>query len=243
MAQRSKVSWFFAGIVSSVLVTAAANALSYFIRSESWTPLFHPRAMPQALGFPFEIWRFGIVYENGAMIDSHAMNTNAFLAIIGGAVLGIVFASFSPRLNRFVDFMIEAEGKNAKPISWQFSTGGLLIFTTVVAALFALARAAIGATPQLLGAIYLLGPVSLVLLSMVPRGLSWQHRVVLLAPSTLMLIGFAMLVGVRQSLPFEHVMMGIFVCWVPQTVFAAAVIMIWMAFQWGRTSIASASAR
>ena len=185
--------------------------------------------MPQALGFPFEIWRFGNVYKNGALINNPAIATNAVLAIALGVCLGIGLASFSNWLNRFADFMIELESKNVKPITWQFSTGGLLSFTSIVAASFALARSAMGATPELLAGIYMLGPLSLVLMAMVPRGLSWQQRVILLAPSTVMLIGFAMVTGVRQGLPFEHVMMGIFVCWVPQTVCAAAILILWLA--------------
>ena len=235
VAQRSKLSWFFAGIVAFVLITAAANAASFFVRSGSWQPLFNPNYQPQALGFPFEIWRLGKAYSNGTIIDHHSMFLNVSIGLGFGTALGIVFVCYSNWLNRFIEHMADQEAKSYKPLSTQFSIGGLLTFTLVLAIVFGVARFAVDAEPSFLVGIYLLGPAALIVLAMIPRGLTWQARVFLLAPSTLLLIGFTMYVGIELNLLFDHVMLGVFVCWVPQTVVAAGILLIRLGFQFARS--------
>ena len=98
---------------------------------------------------------------------------------------------------------------------------GLLLATLVVAVIAALAREMIVARPEVLGAIYLFGPAFLVSLAMIPRRIPWQQRVVLLMPAALMLIAAAIRVGFALGMELDKVLMGISVCWVPQSALAA----------------------
>jgi hypothetical protein len=56
---------------------------------------------------------------------------------------------------------------------------------------------------------------------MLPRRLSWQKRVVIIIPATLTLIAVAIAVGNAMSMEFDKVLMGIFLCWTPQSALAA----------------------
>ncbi len=227
-----KTGWFFNGVLVSVLMMATANGLSYFVRSGSWQPLLDASYNSQALGFPLEIWRRGESYASGALVDQRAMAINAVIAILIGSCIGWWFVSNHRRLDRFMDFMIERELATKSGMTWQFSVAGVFAFTALVAVFFAAVRAALGASPNVLLGIYVLGPTFLVALAMLPSGLTWQSRVLLLAPSTLLMIGFTMYVGTKVGLQFDHVMMGVFVCWVPQTVLAIIVLMVrqWVQF-------------
>jgi len=112
----------------------------------------------------------------------------------------------------------EATRHQQQPI--QFSLRGLLITTTVVAVAATLARN-FAARPETLIAIYALGPLALVAIAMLPRRLSWQKRVVIIIPATLTLIAVAIAVGNAMSMEFDKVLMGIFLCWTPQSALAA----------------------
>jgi hypothetical protein len=79
---------------------------------------------------------------------------------------------------------------------------------------------------ELLGAIYLLGPWLLVSLALLPRRIPWQHRVGLIIPLTFGLIVFAVAVGAAVGRELEQVIMGIYVCWTPQAMLAAAALTV-----------------
>lgn len=232
--RQGKLTWLFNGVLVSVLLVATANAISFFFRSHGFSALTRPDSLPQAMGFPFEIWSYGRSYKNGAPIDSIAFAWNAMIALGVGIALGFLFIARLNKLNKFMHYLVEKETNEVSARGLQFSIAGILIFTFVVALVFAVVRSALGASPRLLLGIYSLGPAFLIIMAMIPKSLSWQTRVVLLTPSTLMLIAFTMYVGNRLSLPFEHVMLGIFVCWVPQTVITAALLMTGLAIQYAR---------
>ncbi|MEM9410901.1 MAG: hypothetical protein AAGA30_07295 [Planctomycetota bacterium] len=208
------------------------NALSYFFRSGGVRSLVQPRSTPQAIGFPFEVWRYGVSY-GGAQIDFQSFVYNLILILSLGVVFGLVFTRYRIWLNHFVDYMIELEeSKLGDGSTFQFSISGMFWMTGAAAVVALLLRWAGFASPSLLLGVYLFGPSALIVLAMIPRKISWQARVVLLAPATLLLIGYAMVVGSKLQLPFDHVMMGIFICWVPQTVIAAGCLTMGLAIRY-----------
>lgn len=208
--------------MAGFLVAAAINALSYFYWSGGWQSLTRPNSIPQAIGFPKEMWRFGVSH-NGAMIDWSAFIINNLVAVAIGLLFAGCFLWKRKWLSQFADAMIaEDQVKNSN--RWQFSLSGMLVMTAFFASVAGLARWALGAGTEMLLAIYLFGPTALIVTAMLPKGIAWQYRVILLAPATFMTIGFAILLGSRLNISFDHVTLAIYICWVPQTVIAAILL-------------------
>jgi hypothetical protein len=71
--------------------------------------------------------------------------------------------------------------------------------------------------------IYLAGPWFLVLVAFLPLGISWQQRIVILVPAAFLLMAAAVALGLHleRSLEFDKVLLGIFICWTPQSALAA----------------------
>lgn len=214
----SKVAWMVRGVMVGVLLVGSANALSFFFRSKGWGSLLGDlEPADEAIGFPLLVW------EEGHGYGSHALKVGPFILDIGvallvGIVIGLLAISQRAKLNQIMD-RFRGSGQ-ASPIRLQFSLRGLMI-TTVVAALAA--AAARSFTPQVivLKAIYALGPIMLVGFAFLPRGFSWQQRVAILVPATVVLIAVAIAVGHALQVPFDKVLMGIFICWTPQSALAA----------------------
>ncbi|WP_146601201.1 hypothetical protein [Novipirellula aureliae] len=215
----TRFRWFARGTAVGMLLVAVVNALSYFVRSSDWGNLIgEAESNDEAIGFPFVVWEAGNTY-NGFYADYPMLFLNVLVAVSLGSILGVVVARHRDRLNRLVeDFEIEAAEESKRPI--QFSLLGLLIVTTLCAVFVAIA-VKVAARPETLLAIYSLGPICLVAIAMLPRRLSWQRRVAIITPSALMLIAVAIAVGIRLGMEFDKVMMGIFLCWTPQSAVAA----------------------
>lgn len=223
--------WMIRGIFVGVLLIGSANALSFFFRSRGWGSLLGSREpYDEAIGFPLVVW------EEAAGYSTHQLNTNAFAIDIAvglglGLLLGCLAVKTRPTLNRIIasmqtlDESSDTENREDAPI--QFSLSGLLITTTLAAVAAALARSF---TPrvEVLAAIYAVGPVTLVGLMFLPRRLSWQQRVGLLVPSTIVLIAVAIAVGNALNIEFDKVLLGIFICWTPQTTLAALALTTWL---------------
>jgi len=225
------IGWLGRGLMAGFLIAAALNALSYLYWSGGWQTLTRPNAVPQAIGFPREMWRFGVSY-NGATIDWPAFIINNLVALAFGLILACCFVWKRKWLSQFADAMIAEEQNKSSGNQWQFSISGMLSMTAFFAAVAGLARWALGAGPEMLLAIYLIGPTALILTAMLPKGISWQYRVILLAPATFITIGFAVLLGSRLDIPFDHVTLAIYICWVPQTVIAAMLLTIGLAVRY-----------
>ncbi|MGB2499581.1 MAG: hypothetical protein ACPIA2_07790, partial [Mariniblastus sp.] len=105
---------------------------------------------------------------------------------------------------------------NQQSKGYQFSIIGLLLLTTMVAILTSTIINYLK-TPQLLLVIYFAGPAILLGLAMLPRGMHWRSRVVILAIAEVVLIGLAMWYGQSLGVPLERVMLGIFVGWTSQS--------------------------
>ncbi|MEL7335602.1 MAG: hypothetical protein AAFN70_05275, partial [Planctomycetota bacterium] len=72
------------------------------------------------------------------------------------------------------------------------------------------------------------GPILLVLGAFLPRGLTWQQRVKLILPLIAGLIAGAIGLGAALDVPFDKVLLGIFLCWTPQSAIAAIGLSAWI---------------
>ena len=219
MTSDSPTRWFLRGTAVGMLLMAAVNAISYFFRSADWSSLVgQPKSLQESVGFPFVVWEAGNTY-GGMFVDYPMLGVNILIAAAVGSIIGSVAARNTEFLNRLIQAMHEGTAKHKhQPI--QFSLKGLMIATTIAAVVAMLARQ-FAARPETLIAIYSLGPLFLVAIAMLPRGLSWQRRVVIIIPATLTLIAVAIVVGTAISMEFDKVLMGIFLCWTPQSALAA----------------------
>ena len=104
-----------------------------------------------------------------------------------------------------------------------FSVRGLLIVTTLIAFAVGLTQA-LGSSPWLLGVIYFAGPLTLILIAMGPVGIPWEQRSVILVLTAIFMLTGAILIGGRLGMLFDQVLLGVFICWVPQSVFTALLI-------------------
>jgi hypothetical protein len=216
-----------------MLVMAAINAVSYFFRSASWGSLIgRPIPYRESLGFPFTVWEAGNAY-GGWYADYGMLTLNTLIALGVGSVLGLWAALQTPKLNRQIEAILSRiEPREHRPI--QFSLRGLLVATGIAALIATLVRHW-AAREETLIAIYALGPTVLVAIAMLPRHLRWQTRVTILVPAAYTLIAAAIAVGIALEMEFDKVLMGIFLCWTPQSALAAAGlitgIFIWQSLQ------------
>lgn len=214
--------WFVRGFLVGILITASLTAVSYFFRSEGLGNLVGtaPRHR-EALGFPVELWESGNAY-GGYFVDYSALLVDAAFAMAAGMVCGLVTLRYRVRLNRMVEEMEQAATRPARR-GLQFSMRALLLATGLAAVVAAGARYAIAGRAEVLGIIYMLGPWLLVVIAFLPLAMSWQQRVYVLIPSAVLLMAAAVAIGVslKPKLEFDKVLMGIFICWTPQSVLAA----------------------
>lgn len=213
--------WFVRGLGLGILLCGALNAVSYFARSDDWGNLLGQiPASAEALGFPVLMWEQGLTY-GGYFIDLPALALNMVFAVVVGLGCGTIAVRQRGRLNRLVDEF--EESVTGPPNKFHFTTRDLLVVMTFAAVLAASARLFLNGRPEVLGAIYLLGPWLLVTIALLPRKIAWQQRVLILVPAALLLILAAILSGasLKRPVEFDKVLLGIFVCWTPQSALAA----------------------
>ena len=229
----SKTRWFLRGTAVGLLLLASINAMSFFIRSADWSSLIGPpKSNDASIGFPLVVWESGNQY-GGLFADYAHLALNTLVAAMVGAIIGSIAAARSHSLNALMTTIQNAPSATScasdrsasSPV--QFSLQGLMIMTTVVAVAVAVVSK-LAASPTTLIGIYVLGPIGLVALAMIPKHLSWQQRVVLLIPITFGLIAIAILVGHSLQMEFDKVLMGIFLSWTPQSALAAIILTAWI---------------
>ncbi|TWU04907.1 hypothetical protein [Stieleria varia] len=219
-------SWILRGLVMGVLILGTANALSFFFRSQGWGSLLGVmEPADEAIGFPLQVW------EEGGGYGSHAMNKTAFaINAAAGIGLGVIIGAFAAINRRTLNEIMNrlaGSGTEHREVRLQFSLRGLMV-TTVLAALAAATVRYFTPRVEVLAAVYALGPIALVLVAFLPRGFSWQQRVAIIAPATVILIAVTITLGVALDVAFDKVLMGVFICWTPQTAIAAMALTAWV---------------
>ena len=214
----SKLRWFVRGMAGGFILYAALNALSWFFRSTGWSDLCGAtiNEHTEAIGFPFEIWREGAGHQGLVLA---ALGIHLLIGLVVSIVAGFVAVALSQR----IESMLPEESTDKTVFKMTFSVRGLLIVTSLIAVTLGLVQS-LGASPWLLGTIYFAGPLMLILIAMGPVGIPWEQRsVILVLTAACMLVG-AVIIGVRMGMEFDRVLLGIFICWVPQSAFAAVLI-------------------
>ncbi|MEL6109111.1 MAG: hypothetical protein AAFU85_24150, partial [Planctomycetota bacterium] len=124
--------WLLRGLLLGTLLVGAANAVSFFFRSEGWGSLLGKRSPnDEAIGFPLAIW------EEAGGYGSHPIRWGALVAcvvtaVVIGMVAGLIAAKKREQLNGILSrFSRNAE---AQKIHVRFTIRGLMV-TTMLAAL------------------------------------------------------------------------------------------------------------
>ncbi len=218
----SKFRWFARGFASGFIFFAALNALSWFFRSAGWSDLCGATLFEhtEAIGFPFEIWREGFGYDGGLMVDLPSVGVNAAIGLTIAITAGLTVVRLSNRIETAMPY----EPANNTGFRMNFSVRGLLIVTTLIAVAIGLTKT-LGPSPWLLGTIYFAGPLILILIAMGPVGIPWEQRSIILLLTAIFMLAGAILIGGRLDMMFDRVLLGVFICWVPQSVFAALLIL------------------
>ena len=218
--------WFLRGFVAGILIFAAITSLSYFQRSDDWGDLLggHPNR-GEAMGFPVQVWEKGNPY-GGYFVYPAGMLINGSLSLLTGLICGGLTTLFCRPLNRLVTNLANRQAKQIE--NFQFSIRGLLWFTCLFALLLAACRQMLTPSPRVLGSIYLLGPWILVSIALLPQRIAVEQRTWILTISAALLIAAAIVVGAALPLavPFEKVLLGIYICWTPQSAVAALLLVI-----------------
>jgi hypothetical protein len=238
--------WIFRSFALTLLLFGALNAASYFWRSVDGGNLVgtHPERSEE-LGFP---WRVAVHYCTGPEWE---LEFDGFFKNIGVGVVvwiivsGIVLAN-RRRLAALESSLKAAAAKSPRPkTNFQFSLRGLLILMAICSVLAAAASQLLRGRPEVLAAIYAAGPWLLVGLAYLPARIPWQQRVALIIPLTIILIALAIVAGAMlvPSLPFDKTLIGIFVCWTPQTGLAAiGLTLVFLALHWRRSAETTSAA-
>lgn len=215
--------WCVRGVMVGILLSGALNAVSYFWRSERWGNLLGTTpGHREALGFPSQLWENGNAY-GGYFIDPPALLANAAFAMVVAAACGWIMVRYQTPLTRLVVELEELTNAESSTHLFRFSLRGLLVATCLAGVFAAGLHHALARRPEVLGMIYLFGPWVLVLIALLPMGMSWQQRVIVLIPSALLLMVGAVAIGhfLKPGIEFDKVLLGIFICWTPQCVLAA----------------------
>jgi len=222
----SWLHWFGRGFLAGLMETAALNAMSYFLLSDGVSNLIGASTeQVEAIGFPFEVWRKGESYGRN-MVNFPAFYADCTLGLIFAVVVGTFVARKQTRLNQILLHSIqqEANAQHSEDRSFQFSIKSMMIATSIIA-LFLGAALNVSADPKVLAAIFFAGPWVMLGLSMLPPKIKWQHRVIMMTVMAISSIFVAILVGGQLGKPFDEVLMGIFICWTPQS-FAGIFVLI-----------------
>ena len=226
--------WFLRGALVGVLFCASLNSVSYFFRSESWGDLIGTAPEhAEALGFPFQLWEKGNSY-GGYFVDYPALLSDALFATAAGAICGLITLRMRGGLNQMVEDVEQAA--TGAGTNFQFSLRGLLLATGLAALIAAVGRHVLAGRPEVVAVIYILGPWILVAIAFLPQRIPWQQRVSILIPAAVLLILAAIAAGasLERELEFDKVLLGIFVCWTPQSALAAIAITIFIVVSYRR---------
>ncbi len=233
MASTGFLRRVWAGVLAGMLVFAACNAVSYFVRSDS-TKLKGGTSDGGRIGFPWMVWE-----ANGRGVGSFylgALVQNIAIGLATSAAAGIIvaIATRGRKISGWTGFnAIASERVAFKQISGQFSLRGLFFSITVLAAILALGQKADERTKlRLLIALYWIGPALLMgaylfaRLCMPGAGGNALVAVAALAACAAAVLGVGSGIG-----DFTQVLLGLFIYWTPQCVLLAGGLAAWAALR------------
>ena len=235
----SRLHWFGRAFLVGLMVVGAANAISYFVLSDGCSNLLGWKTdEEERVGFPFEVWQRGKTYGRN-LINFPAFYKNGAAGVGLGLILGAFSIIYKNRLNEVTEQVLRVEtasidtDKKLKPKSQggeagnQFSLGGLMVGTMIVAVIIGLATK-LRADPKILGAIFFFAPILMIGITMLPRRWTLNFRMAALTVLAVSSIGIAIAVGSGLGMPFDEVLMGVFICWTPQGVIGTLSLVGWL---------------
>lgn len=227
------------------MMIGAANAISYFVLSDGYSNLIGLEADEQEkIGFPFEVWQRGKTYGTN-LINFTAFYKNGAAGAGLGLILGLVALLSRNSLNGIAEKVLRADLALADSIATheptsqpessrnQFSLRGLMIGTLVVAVIVGLATR-LRPDPRVMAAIFFCSPIVMIGITMLPRRWTLNFRMAALTVLAVSSIGVAIAVGSGLGMPFDEVLMGIFICWTPQGVLGTLLLVTWLLWRGGR---------
>lgn len=222
------------------MVIGAANAISYFVLSDGYSNLVGWQVDEQEkIGFPFEVWQRGKTYGSN-LIDFPAFYKNGAVGAGLGLIIGICTLLYSNGLNGIAERVLQAEQTSADSAKAsagnQFSIRALMVGTTIVAVIVGLATR-LEPDPRVMAAIFFFAPVVMIGVTMLPRRWTMHFRMAALTVLAVSSIGIAVAVGSGLGMPFDEVLMGIFICWTPQGVIGTLLLLTWLVWYGGRQRI------
>ncbi len=211
-----------------LLLWAAANAISYFVRSDGYGNLLGQAPQNgEAIGVPWLIWSAG-----GAFGTSHnnrlALLGNTAVTLLSAAAAYAAVARFTRRSSDVTKLPDEKTDTHFRSPgrALQFRLRTLLALVVVEAIVLGGIRSYGDARPALLAAIYLLGPSLLLAVAWRLRDVIPAHRNLALLLVGLLFVPAAAVLGesIEGIRDFTRGLLGLFVCWVPQCVLLAGAI-------------------
>jgi hypothetical protein len=205
------------------LLWAAANALSYFVRSDGWGDLLGQSPQnAQAIGFPWLIWS-----EDGSYgsVNYFALLGNVATALLAAGMAYGIVAALTGHDAISASGSGPAASQPGRALQFQLRT--LFALVLVEAVILGGIRMYGDARPALLAAIYLLGPSLLLAVAWRLRDVTPTHRNLALAIVGFLFVPAAAVLGesIDGIHDFTRGLLGLFVCWVPQCVLLATLIM------------------
>ena len=235
--------WFGRAFLVGLMMVGAANSISYFVLSEGYSNLVGWKTDEQEkIGFPFEVWQRGKTYGQN-LINFPAFYKNGAVGAGLGLALGLLAVVIRNSLNSIAEQVLRAdlategppetvEPKSRPSKGNQFSLGAMMVGTTIVAVIVGIATK-LRPDPRVMAAIFFLAPIVMIGITMLPRRWTLNFRVAVLTVLAVSSIGVAIAVGSGLGMPFDEVLMGIFICWTPQGAIGTLLLLLWLAWYGG----------
>ena len=220
---------FQLGFLSSALVWAAVDALSYFALSGGWGNLLGtaPEAT-EAIGFPWVVWGEGGPY-GGDYFSWLGLIGDVVVTLSVSAAVGLATVWLHKRDLATRPGSLSADDSVESTRQLQFSIRTLLGTTAAVAFVLSMIKTSVQSLSILLLVVYLFGP-SLILLAahLTRRIVPLQRNLIVSVTGALLVVSASMLGEVISGIgDFTRGIMGIYVCWIPQCVLILIIVLVY----------------
>ena len=214
------------GLLGGVLLFAALNSLSYFVRTGG------PLRYRGSIGFPWLAWEgfgngFGHFYPD-------ALAKNVAVGLLASLAAGCLFALVVRRDRPFSwpQFPLPSQDGQTAPEAFlgrQFSMRGLLALVTAAAVLLAMGQEAhFRIKREILTIVYWLGPTCLASAFCLASWLAPRARDQIMLLVTALALGAPLILGASSRLSDPTLLaLGFFIHWTPQCVLLLAFFAVW----------------
>lgn len=225
-------------MLAGVLFFAAANSLSYFVRTGG-----NLQSQGGRIGFPWLVWQDN--GRSGGQFDPDALLANVAVGLSASIMFGCLSAALvrprrAPRRGRFANSQTSSDASDVSGRPGrrppQFSLRGMLLLTTLVAVLLALGQEADqGVKRRMLIPLYWLGPGLLVSTYCLTARLAPRMRSQSVSLVAALTVAATCILGASAGFrDFTQIALGFYIYWTPQCVLLLA---SWFAWQFVRAKV------